>query len=491
MLRVRQRHGAQSIRPSGRWEDNISLDKTASIIRFGSDGWHARFDEGFDEENVARVAEALGLLWAESAPDEGGTVYVGFDTRHCSEECAQAAAGVIASYGLRVKVSAVACPTPAVGWNCGNDPSALGGLIVTSSERSCEYGGLIVRGADGGSCPREFLDRVEQEVSQHAPSERAPFEVADLVTPYAASLAKFIGEAPRRQLKIVVDPMFGSGSGILSALVRNLGHEVAEIHGEKCEDFEGIHPDPKDPWADACEQAVVSSGADLGVLLDGDGDRAGVVDECGNLLAVRELTPLILSYLGEARGMKGRVVTTLTCSASIEREAKRLGCDFTSVPVGFGRIYREIREGDVLLGAEEYGGISIPSHLPERDGLLVCLLLIQMVAESGLSLRELVNNMDAQIGRRRYTRRDVRLEAAYTQAFRNVLPGLNPQEVAGRTPVEVSHADGLRLQFDDDSWVLMRPSRTEPVVRVYAEAPTAQERDELLEASCDIVRGGF
>lgn len=467
------------------------MDKTASIIRFGSDGWHARFDEGFDEENVARVAEALGLLWAESAPDEGGTVYVGFDTRHCSEECARAAAGVIASYGLRAKVSSVACPTPAVGWNCGNDPSALGGLIVTSSERSCEYGGLIVRGADGGSCPREFLDRVEQEVSQHAPSERAPFEVADLVTPYAASLAKFIGEPPRRQLKIVVDPMFGSGSGILSALVRNLGHEVAEIHGEKCEDFEGIHPDPKDPWADACEQAVVSSGADLGVLLDGDGDRAGVVDECGNLLAVRELTPLILSYLGEARGMKGRVVTTLTCSASIEREAKRLGCDFTSVPVGFGRIYREIREGDVLLGAEEYGGISIPSHLPERDGLLVCLLLIQMVAESGLSLRELVNNMDAQIGRRRYTRRDVRLEAAYTQAFRNVLPGLNPQEVAGRTPVEVSHADGLRLQFDDDSWVLMRPSRTEPVVRVYAEAPTAQERDELLEASCDIVRGGF
>lgn len=467
------------------------MERTTPIIRFGSDGWHARFDEGFDAQGVSRAADALGVLWADSAPEAGGTIYIGYDTRHASDELARVAAGVIASYGLTVKVSDVACPTPAVGWNCAHDPSALGGLIVTSSERSCEYGGLIVRGADGGSCPREFLDKVEQEIFQHATSDSAPFEVVDLVGPYAAALKEFVGEPPLRKLKIVVDPMYGAGSGILAALARDFGHEVAEIHGEKTEDFDGLHPDPKDPWADACEQAVVATGSDMGVLLDGDGDRSAVVDEYGNILAVRELTPLLLSYLGEERGMCGRVVTTLTCSASIEREARHLGCDFTSVPVGFGRIYREMREGDVILGAEEYGGISIPSHLRERDGLLVCLLVIQMVAESGLSLRELVNKMDEQIGRRRYTRRDVRLDPALTQAFRNVLPGLNPQEVAGRTPTEVSHADGLRLQFDDDSWVLMRPSRTEPLVRVYAEAPTAQERDNLLEAACDIVRGGF
>lgn len=189
--------------------------------------------------------------------------------------------------------------------------------------------------------------------------------------------------------------------------------------------------------------------------------------------------------------MRGRVVTTLTCSASVELEAQKLGLEYTSVPVGFGRIYRELQEGDVLLGAEEYGGISIPAHLKERDGLLVSLLLVQMVSKSGLTLRELVNKLDAEIGSRRYIRRDVRLEPALTQAFRNVLPGLNPQEIAGRVPVEVSHADGLRLKFDDDSWVLMRPSRTDSVVRVYAEAPTARERDELLESACSIARGGF
>ena len=184
------------------------------------------------------------------------------------------------------------------------------------------------------------------------------------------------------------------------------------------------------------------------------------------------------------------MVVTLTCSARVARQAERLGCELTSVPVGFSRLYREMREGDVVLGAEEYGGLAFPSHLFERDGLLVCLLVVELVAKTGKSLRRLVSDMGDKIGHMRYTRRDVRLDPAATQAFRNVLPGLNPGSVAGRQPVEVSHADGLRLQFDDGSWVLIRPSRSDPVVRVYSEAPTEGERDRLLDASCGMVRAG-
>ena len=228
----------------------------------------------------------------------------------------------------------------------------------------------------------------------------------------------------------------------------------------------------------------------MGFLIDCDGDRAGVVDENGNILLPHELSPLVLGHLVENRGESGRVVVTLTCSARIARQAERLGCELTSVPVGFSRIYREMREGDVVLGAEEYGGLAFPSHLPERDGLLACLLVVELVAKSGLSVRQLVSSMGDRIGHMRYTRRDVRLDPAATQAFRNVLPGLNPGLVAGRRPVEVSHADGLRLQFDDGSWVLMRPSRSDPVVRVYSEAPTEGERDRLLDASCGMVRAG-
>ena len=199
------------------------------------------------------------------------------------------------------------------------------------------------RGSDGGTCPREFLDKVEQEIFQQASTEAGPFEVADLTSPYVRALAEFVGGPAIRPLKVVVDPMYGSATGVLADLVRSLGHEVIEIHAKKLEDFDGIHPDPKDPWADACEQEVVAAGADLGILVDGDGDRAAAVDEYGNILAVRELTPLLLSYIGGELGMRGRVVTTLTCSASVELEAQKLGFEYASVPVGFGRSIESCR----------------------------------------------------------------------------------------------------------------------------------------------------
>lgn len=464
------------------------LDRRGDIIRFGNDGWHARFDDGLNEANVVRVADALASLWAEARP--GATVYVGFDTRHLSREHAHVAAAVFSAHGLRARVSQQPCPTPAVAWSCAHDPQGVGALVLTASERSCEYGGLLVRGADGGPMDRDFLDQVEQAVRQAPVEERGAYEECDLMAGYrAALLAGLDREAiARRAPKVVVDPMYGAAGGHLSSMLSGLGCRVVEIHVEPREDFAGIHPDPQDPWADACEQAVVAHGADLGLLLDGDGDRAAVVDERGAILPPRALIPLVLGHLVSDHDAHGRVVSTLTCSACVSRQARRLGLDQVVVPVGFSRIYREVVEGGVLLGAEEYGGISVPAHLPERDGLLVCLLAVEMACQQGRPLSQMVCDLEQRVGTMRYARRDVRLEPAHTQAFRNVLPGLNPHEVAGRVPVEVSHADGLRLQFDDDSWVLMRPSRAGSVVRVYAEAGTERDRDDLLRAACDIVR---
>ena len=467
------------------------MDKRGDIIRFLSDGWHARFDDGFTVENVVRVADALGLLWSDSYP--GATVYVGFDTRHDSASLAREMAGVLAAYGLRVKVSDVACPTPTVAWSCAHDDDTVGAVILTASERSCEYGGILVRGADGGPVSRAFLEELEQTISAAPSEDRGAFEECDLIGPYGASLSTLVDSRAmgEKRPKVVVDAMYGAATGHLARVLSDLGCEVVEIHVEPRDDFNGIHPEPQDPWADACEQAVVAHGADLGLLLDGDGDRAAVVDERGRILPVRVLVPLVLAHLVGAHGATGRVVSTLTCSACLARQAERLGLGCTTVPVGFARIYRELLEGDVILAAEEYGGICVPAHLRERDGLLVCLLAVELFASSGVPVSQLVEKLESEIGSMRYTRRDVRLEPAATQAFRNVLPGLNPADVAGKVPVEVSHADGLRLQFDDDSWVLMRPSRAGSLVRVYAEAPNEKERDELLEAACDIVRKGI
>ncbi|HIV67543.1 MAG TPA: hypothetical protein IAA32_01595 [Candidatus Butyricicoccus stercorigallinarum] len=467
------------------------MDRRSDIIRFGVDGWKARFDDGFDAEGVARVADALGLVWADAAP--GGTIYVGYDTRHNARELALLAAGVIASYGLVVKVSEGPCPTPAVAWCCSRDESAYGAVVITASELSCEYGGLLVRGRDGGPVPRSFLDQVEQAVSLAPTASRGAFEECDLISAYLADLASFVdGESiARRRPRVVVDAMCGAGTAHLAKLLRDLGCEVTEMHVEPREDFGGIHPDPRDPWADACEQAVIAREADMGLLLDGDADRASVVNEKGELLPARVLVPMLLGNLVMSHGARGRVVTTLTCSACIGREASRLGCETTQVPVGFSRIYRETLDADVVMGVEEYGGVCVPSHLRERDGLLVCLLAVEMLVRSGKTVSTMASELEGIIGTMSYARRDIRLEPAASQAFRNVLPGLNPGTLAGRVPVEVSHADGLRAQFDDDAWVLIRPSRTSPVVRVYAEAADARDRDELLSAACALVKSGF
>ena len=466
------------------------MDKRADILRFGVDGWHARFDDTFTEENVARMADAIALLWSDAHP--ASTVYVGYDTRHASRDFAHLVAGIVASYGLVVRVSDVACPTPAVAWSCARDDSAIGAIILTASERSCEYGGLLVRGADGGPVSRGFLDDVEQAVSLTPTTGRGAFEECDLVGPYLGALASHVDREKivERRPRVVIDAMYGAGTTHLARLLSDLGCEVIEMHVEPREDFDGIHPDPRDPWADACEQAVMAHEADMGLLLDGDADRASVVDECGNLLPARVIVPMVLGNLVMGHGAHGRVVTTLTCSACIAREAERLGCDVTSVPVGFSRIYRETLESDVIMGVEEYGGVCVPVHLRERDGLLVCLLAVEMLARSGKTLSTMTRELEAEIGTMWYARRDIRLDPAASQAFRNILPGLNPGDVAGRTPVEVSHADGLRAQFDDDSWMLVRPSRTSSVVRVYAEAPTTPARDALLAAACGLVRNG-
>ena len=467
------------------------MARRPSIIRFGWNGWYDRYDDAFTEQNVVRVADALGLMWADS--ERGSVAFVGYDTRHAASDLAMDCAAAISSYGIEVVVSEGPCPTPVVGWSCAQCPDVVGGLVVTASERSCEYGGLIVRGPDGGPVSQTFLDMLERNVSLYPRYTAGTIRRADLVGPYLDDIVRWVDVLAIRAAapKVVADPMHGAGTSCLGEILRRVGCDVVELHAEPREDLGGIHPDPRDSWCDACAEVVTSCGADLGVLVDGDADRSGLVDETGQVLAPRTLVPLVMGQLAEGHGLRGRVITTLSCSDGIRRQAERLGLECLAVPVGFARAYREMLEGDVLMAAEEYGGVSVADHLLERDGILTMLLAVELVAKSGRTASQLVSELEQAIGPTRYTRRDVMLDPAITQAFRLVLPGLNPAEVAGRRPVDVSHADGLRLQFEDDSWVLIRPSRAGAAVRVYAEAATETQRDELLEGACELVRRGI
>lgn len=459
------------------------------IIRFDNKGWRARFDDGFDDENVARAADAFAYIWADAYP--GATIYVGYDTRFNGRRFASVVASVLAGYGLRAIVSNEPCPTPAIGWSVAQDSQAVGGVMLTASSASCEYGGLSARGEDGGPVGDEFYKAATQIVTSSPVKVDGHFSYADLITPYLAHVRSLldVSSIAKANLDVVVDPLYGSGRGYLTRLLRSCGCHVHEIHGEAQHDFGGLHPLPSEPWIDTCEQAVLAYGSDLGIALDGDGDRLAVVDERGRLVTPHRVVPLIMEHLVSNKGMDGRIVATYSSSAALRRQAMRLDCAFTAVPMGFERIYREFVEGDVLLGADEYGGISVPSHLSERDGIYAAALLVECIAIQKTSVSKLVQDLESTIGSMSYVRKDIKLDAASIQAFRNILPGLYFGEVCGMEPVTVGHADGLVLRFADDSWVQLRPSRTEPLVRACAEAQTTRAANQLAERTCGLALG--
>ena len=460
-----------------------------SAIHFGAEGWNARLDEDFTDENVCRVAEAAGLLWDEDHP--GAVVYVGYDTRHGAAYHARLVAGVLSACGLTPVLSDRPCPTPALGWNVAVDDGAIGGVMITGNNRSEDYQGIRLRQLDGSAASPEFIERLETLIPQEALEARGDFEVRNIVAPYADELISLVDANAicAAGLHVVVDTMYGAASGIMADILRRLGVKVDEIHASTDGEFFGLHPDPLEPWVDKCEQAVQTFGAACGLVLDGDGDRSALIDENGAYVTPGRLGPLIMKHLARNRGIRGRVVVTLSVSVTNRLMADHLGNELTIVPIGFRNIYEEVSQSSAILALEEYGGVCVPSHLLERDGLLASLYIVEMLAMGTQTVSEHVRELEDEIGNFEYLRRDVRIDAGAIQAFRNMLPGMNPPELAGRVPTDVSHADGLYLRFTDDSWVLARPSRIESVVRVYAESPSARERDALMSAACELAKG--
>lgn len=463
----------------------------STMIHFGTDGWRARLDGGFTDDNVARAADAAGKYWSRSAP--GSVVYVGYDTRPGADHFAKLAGRVIARRGLEVKVSDRYVPTPALSWAIANDSDACGGVMITGSHNGQEYLGFKLRVADGTIGTSDFYEEIEDLVPYSPPKKRGEVEKVDFVSSYLEQLTGLVDgqRIHDARLKIVYDPMYGSASRYASDALIRLGVETAEIHSATGKVPDDIHPEPIEPWVDDCEDAVVSSGANAGLINDGDGDRVGAVDENGQFVSQQKILALLLEHLVTNRGMTGRVVLTPASSVLVRRVAKKLGLRVAVKQIGFTHICREMAKGNILIAGEEAGGIAVPSLAPERDGLLMDLLLCELMAWSGKSLGELVAELEREHGKHYYARRDLRLAAEVIETLRTMLPGMNPPEVAGRKPVAVSHLDGMRMEFDDESWLLLRPSGTEPLVRVYAEAPTVEQRDELLDAGCELARNAL
>jgi alpha-D-glucose phosphate-specific phosphoglucomutase len=465
----------------------------ASTIHFGTDGWRAVIGEDYTYANVRRVADAAGRVFAADNP--GGTVIVGYDTRFEAGSFAAAAAEVLASHGLSVRLSDRYVPTPTLCWSVARAEDAIGGVMLTASHNPAEYLGVKLRMADGGASPVEFTDRVEAALLPEVPARdleaAARVEKADLITPYLAELVSLVDADAIRaaNLRVVVDPLYGAGQTYLAETLRSLGVDVLEVHGERNPGFSGLHPEPIPPWIDSTRDLVRAENRDAAFVTDGDADRIGAVDRHGDFVNPHRIIGLVAQHLVQDKGLSGRIVKTLSTSVLVDRLAAVLGLEVTTTPIGFKWIYGEMVKGDVLVGGEESGGIGIPTHVRERDGLLMSLMLAEMMAQRGKGLGELVADMLALTGPMEYNRIDLKLAPAVKDAFLARVPELAPAEVAGIGVLDIVRADGVKFLLADDAWLLLRPSGTEPLVRIYAEAPTAGVVDDLLAAGRALVEG--
>ena len=370
----------------------------ATMITFGTDGWRARLDGDFTDENLIRLADAAGAWWARQAP--GALIYVGYDTRPGAERFAVLAGEVLAGHGLVAKVSDRPAPMPAVSWAVARDVRAIGGFEVTGSHNPPDYLGVKLCLAGGATLTQDAADAIEAGIDADPTEARGPIERKNFVIPYMDHLCEIVdGDAiARARLRVVCDPLYGAARGLVADALGALGVEVVEIHGHDDADTPDIHPDPIEPWIDDCEQAVVAHGACAGLITDGDADRAGAVDERGRCVSPAHLIALLTEHLVQHHGLSGRVVVNQSTPVIARRVAQDLGCRVNVKPVGFKHIYEEMRKGDVLIGGEEAGGIGIPAYCPERDGILANLLLCELMAISGKTLGELVDDLETFVG---------------------------------------------------------------------------------------------
>lgn len=474
-------------------------------VHFGTDGWRAVISDTFTFHNLQLVTQAIAdaiasETWNNTANKETKSdprkMVVGFDTRFLSDRYAKEVARVLAANGFTVFLAQADAPTPAISYNVYH-MGAIGGVMITASHNAPRYNGVKLKSAYGGSALPEQCREVEVFLYDNETRGRGPnlmdFEKAvelklirrfNPILDYGEHLRKLINFdiIAEGKLRIVVDSMYGSGRGVIRGLLQGTGCEVQEIRGEMNPGFGGVHPEPIARYLGALAGAVSNGLGDFGLATDGDADRIGAMDERGNFVDPHKIMALSLRYLVEKRGWTGSVVRTVSTTRMIDRLAGRYGLVVHETPVGFNHIADYMMKEDVLIGGEESGGISFKGHIPEGDGILMGLLLTEIVAESKTSLHELVQNLLEDVGPAFYERADLRLRHPVGKSqMTQKLQDEAPTQIGGETVAEVSIRDGVKYILADDSWLLIRPSGTEPVLRVYAEGRSQAMVKALLE----------
>lgn len=461
-------------------------------IHFGTDGWRAVIGDEFTFDNVRRVAQAIAdHVTEQDAGQSDAPVVIGFDTRFLSDRFAIAVAEVLAGNGVRVVLSRADCPTPVVS-HAVRALEARAGVMITASHNAPRYSGIKLKGANGASAPVSETRRVEQLLQEQRGAPRSlAYDAAlqaglitranffPLYLEHIQRLVslKLIGQG---QWRVVVDPMYGAGRGYLRSILTAAGCEVLEIRGEMNPGFGGVHPEPIEKYLSALIAAVRDHHSDVGLATDGDADRIGAVDCEGRFIDPHLIFALTLRYLIQERGWRGAVVKTISTTQMVNLLTARHNLPLFETPVGFNYIADLMQTNDVLMGGEESGGITIRGHVPMGDGILMGLLLMEIMSHYRLDLDGLVADLRRDLGAFYYARRDLRTKPFAKSVLVERLVRDAPGMMAGLRVRQINQSDGVKYVLEDDSWLLIRPSGTEPVLRIYSEARSPALVEELL-----------
>lgn len=468
-------------------------------IHFGTDGWRGIIADDFTFENVRAVAQATAQYLKRQNRASHGVV-IGYDTRFLSGSFAGAVAEVMAANDIKVALSSSFVPTPALS-SAVLDREAGAGVMITASHNPARWNGYKFKPHYGGSAPTEVTNEIEKAIPgiltgnrvEHMPLGNAEaqgfVERFDARAGYIKRLRAFVDIAAIHdaELNVLVDSMYGSAQGYLAEALGDGATRVEEIHGYRNPAFPGIRaPEPIAPNLRDQLEMLAQGGYDIGVSTDGDGDRFGLADENGRFITQLQTFALLVHYMLEVRGERGPIVRSVTMTRMIDRLGEIYGCDVHETPVGFRFLGPKMMETDALIAGEESGGSAFRGHIPERDGVLASLMMLDCIARTGKRPAELLSDLVAKVGQHEYGRVDITVRGEERDTILECIAAAEPKEVAGLKVESQDTIDGYRFNLEDGWWLALRLSGTEPLLRIYAEMPSTDLVEQALVAGQEI-----
>ena len=464
-------------------------------IRFGTDGWRGLIADDFTFPNVRTCAQAVADYVRSCGLAHNGLV-VGYDTRFLSDRFAEQVTRVLTANGIEVRLSDSPVPTPVASYQVSCQ-GAAGGVVITASHNPPEWNGFKYKPEYAGSATPEITAALESRIAQiernggvpDPPADDSLVERADFRSEYFQQIEKLV-DVPRLRdagLRVVVDSMFGAGSGYIKGLLAGGSTDVVEMHRIRNPLFPGLaQPEPIARNLGRLSARVRRDGANVGIATDGDADRVGVCDENGNILTPLQIYGLLAYYLLEVRGERGPMVKSRTTTRMIDRLGQRHRIPVIETPVGFKHIGPRMMKEEALIGGEESGGFGFRGHIPERDGILAALYILDLVVRTGLTVSQLIDDLYALVGPHHYDRVDIEISGPEKESAQGAIASADPDSIGGLAVSRVDRTDGSRFEFEDGSWLLFRFSGTEPLMRIYAESGSLDSVTRLLRAGREL-----